>query len=238
MRTYRTSAGPFTERPYYELHQIEDICGDELRKVGLYPEKPGPVRIDRFIEKRFGVPPAYEELPKGLLGYTRFGPRGVEEIVVSRTLAEQGTRVSERQVSSTLAHEGGHGLLHAHLFVLERARLQSLFGDDLDPKLPKILCRGPAAPEAARERRQYDGRWWEFQANQTIGALLLPRDLAVAALNGLLARQGTFGRDMLPPERRREATERLSEVFDVNPAVAKIRLQDLFPEESAAQLTL
>ena len=30
---------------------------------------------------------------------------------------------------------------------------------------------------------RYDGRWWEFQANQAMGAALLPRKLVEVALD-------------------------------------------------------
>ena len=50
MRTYRTNAGPVRERPYYKLHEIEDICAEALRQVELYPSAPEPIRIERFIE--------------------------------------------------------------------------------------------------------------------------------------------------------------------------------------------
>src|SRR6266849_9353907 len=113
---------------------------DELQKINLYPAVPSPVRIDRFVEKRFGVVPTYEDLPSGLLGFTRFGSKGVEEIVVAKALDHEGTQPAERRLRTTLAHEGGHGLLHAHLFVLG-SRPDSLFGDGLAHDAQKILCR-------------------------------------------------------------------------------------------------
>jgi len=73
MNTYRTHKGPFKERPYFKDQEIETICADELKAVGLFPATPSPIRIDRFIEKRFGVVPSYEDLGKGILGLTRFG---------------------------------------------------------------------------------------------------------------------------------------------------------------------
>ena len=238
MKTFRANSGPFQERPYYELQEIENICADELRKAGLYPSNPSPIRIDRFIEKRFQIVPIYDSLSPNLLGYTKFGPRGVEEIVVSRALAEDGNKVAERQMNSTLAHEAGHGLLHAYLFALEPVRYRSLFGVDLDPKTPKILCRGEVAESGGRGKRPYDGKWWEFQANQAIGAMLLPRALVADCLDSFLTRKGKFGVGILPSERRSEAVRRLSETFDVNPAVARIRLEDVFGEGDSSQLTL
>jgi hypothetical protein len=88
MKTFRAKTGPFAEQPFYEPAEIESICSDELRKLNLYPSDPARIRIDRFIEKRFGVQPKYEDLPAGLLGFTRFGTKGVEEIVDGMVLHE------------------------------------------------------------------------------------------------------------------------------------------------------
>ena len=116
MKTFRTNAGPFMEKPFFKPEDFERICQDELEQHGLFPSEPAPVRIDRFVEKRFNIRPSYEDLPMGLLGFTLFGPKGVEEIVVSKALDEESTQVAERRRRTTLAHESGHGLLHAHLF--------------------------------------------------------------------------------------------------------------------------
>ena len=74
------------------------------------PQK--PIRVDRFIEKRYRIVPQYEDILDGILGFTRFGAKGPEEVVVSRSLSEEGSRVAERRMNSTLAHEAGHMLLH------------------------------------------------------------------------------------------------------------------------------
>ena len=128
MKHLRSNAGPFAERPYYKDQEIEHICGDALRKVALFPSSPQAIRIDRFIEKYFSVVPAYEDLPEGVLGLTRFGQSGVQEVVVAKSLDEDTGTVAERRVRTTLAHEGGHGLLHTHLFVLATPS-RNLFGD-------------------------------------------------------------------------------------------------------------
>lgn len=238
MKTYRARTGPFPERPYYEAQDIEDICTDELRKAGLYPSDPTPIRIERFIEKRFGITPVYDDLPKGLLGFTKFGPQGLEDIVLSRALAEEQSKVAERRINTTLAHEAGHGLLHAHLFVLGTPP-KSLFGDGVDEQVPKILCRNDAIPGVwTPKETSYDGRWWEYQANRAIGALLLPRALVDKALDKLLVARGLFGRKVLEAHRREKAEQLLAEVFDVNPVVARIRIGEAYPESDEAQLTL
>lgn len=234
MKTYRKQSGPFTERPFYELHDIENICSEELKSAGLHPSEPSPIRVERFIEKRFKVNPVYEDLPDGILGYSRFGKAGLEGIVISRALAEDQSRSTERRVTTTLAHEAGHALLHAHLFALGMPQ-PGLFGSEITT--PKILCRNESMP-AMNSGKKYDGRWWEFQANQAIGALLLPRALTVKALEPLLDASGILGASQeLPAGRREEAVILLSKVFDVNPIVARIRLEELYPS-GGEQLTL
>jgi hypothetical protein len=236
MKIFRTTAGPFAERPYYDLDEIERTCSSELREAGLYPNSPQPIRIDRFVERRFGVTPEYEDLAPGVLGWTKFGPKGVEAIVVARALSEEQSRVAERRISTTLAHEAGHGLLHAHLFVLGAETL-SLFGRDGDVEPQRILCREESGTKTASPP-SYSGQWWEFQANQAMGALLLPKRLVEVALAEFLAPQGTLGERILLEVHREDAARLLTETFDVNPVVARIRLANLYPQGRLDQLTL
>jgi len=241
MKTFKVKTGPFTERPFYTDQEIDSICTDELRRVGLFPSSPEPVRIDRFVEKRFGVVPQYEDLPQGLLGFTKFGPKGVEAIAVSRLLSEENSKVAERRINTTLAHEGGHGLLHAHLFALElRASVLPLFEGIIDQKQQKILCRTDGVQGTGRgeEVISYNGRWWEYQANRMIGALLLPRTLVPQALETLLEGRGTLGMKALNSANRSEAVRILADIFDVNPVVARIRLAEVFPPATEGQLAL
>lgn len=235
MKTMRTAAGPLPERPYFSLDEIEQLAADELRAAGLYPASPSPVRIERFIERRFQVTPIYEELPEDVLGYTRFGERGVLTIVVSRALSEEGTRRSERRLSTTLGHEAGHGLLHTYLFALS-GQSRPLF-DDEDVNPTRILCRQQQILAPTSERR-YDGRWWEFQANQCMAALLLPRPLVVESVQPLVRVEGLMGRTVLPEALREEAVRHVAEVFEVNPIVARIRIGEMYPQGSEQQMAL
>lgn len=228
--------GGIARRPCYKDDEIERIAETELDRVGLLPSSPQAIRIERFVEKRFNIGGVqYEALPPGVLGYTRFGPNGVESIVVARQLTEEETRVAERRINTTLAHEAGHGLLHAHLFVLDRFS-DSLFGDEDDVTSDRILCRDDV--DLVGRRRTYDGRWWEYQANRMIGALLLPRTLVRVALEPFLVPTGNLGLPMLPSERSRDAVRMLSDIFDVNPVVVEIRVQQLFGSAGSSQLVL
>ena len=233
MKTIRAKTGPFATRPHFSLAEIERTCAAELRALGLFPADPKPVRIERFIEKRFGISPTYEDLPGGVLGFTRFGAKGVEEIVVAAALEETGGRTNSRRVRTTLAHEAGHGLFHAYLFATGE-KPAALF-EDPDTS-PQILCRDlPGEQPAARG---YDGRWWEFQANKAIGALLLPRSLAEKVVQQFCQPGGLLGLPVLPNHRREAAARALVDTFDVNPIVARIRLGELMLVETGGQLSL
>lgn len=233
MKYIPTSAGPFPERPYFTDNEIETICVEELMAVDLLPGRPEPVRIERFIEKRFGVCEEYEDLGDGILGMTQFGPKGVQRIIIARSLEEEGTEVAARQIRTTLAHEAGHGLLHAAMF--SDNTQQKLFGDLRDPGTPKVLCRTIAMESGIR---QYKGEWWEFQANRVIGGLLMPRDLVISVLKKYLVLNGSLGTLSVNRFAQEEASKVLAEVFNVNPAVSRIRLEILFPSEGSSQLYL
>jgi hypothetical protein len=228
MRTFRSKSGPFAERPHFEPIEIDRICADELRKAGLYPNSPEAIRVDRFVEKRFGVVPEYENLPDGVLGYTKFSKRGVDAIVISAALDAETSTAAERRVRTTLAHEAGHGLLHAYLFALDEKPLHLFDADSHSDH--QILCRDVQGDE--RKSRAYDGRWWEFQANRAMGGLLCPRELVHEALKPFLVPRGSLGNVTLD-EKYREGTARtLAQIFDVNPIVAKIRINELYPTET------
>ena len=210
MKIVRSLTGPFSEKPVFTQADIENVCESELMKADLYPAKPEPVRVERLIEKRFGISVEYSDLPEGVLGYTAFGESGVQAIVVSRVLGENVSVVARRRINTTLAHEAGHGFLHAYLYGLaSKSDIFSIATDDTDGR-PKILCRDGAAG------------WSEVQANMAMGSLLLPeglvKDALVQFMDGQRLREGV----------EVKAAAILSETFDVNPVVARIRLSALF----------
>lgn len=228
MKTFRTKSGPFSQRPHFEPAEIERICDDELRKTGLYPTSPQGIRIDRFIEKRFKISHEYQQLPDGVLGYTRFSKSGVEAIIISAALEAENGKVSERRVRTTLAHEAGHGLLHAYLFALDE-KPGHLFDADSHAD-HKILCRDVKEDEG--QKRAYDGRWWEFQANRAMSALLCPRGLIHDAMKPYMRPIGSLGALALNENQRAEAIRSVADIFDVNPVVARIRVNEMFPPET------
>jgi len=234
MKTFRSKSGPFTERPHFQPSEIDQICANELRAEGLFPGSPEPVRVDRFVEKRFGIVPHYEDLPDGVLGFTTFSKNGVEAIVVSAALDADGGKVAERRIRTTLAHEVGHGLLHGYLFALNERPLYLFDADSHSDD--QILCRDVQGEEA--KSRAYDGRWWEFQANGAIGGLLCPRTLVREAVEPFLLASGSLGAVILDEKRREAAIRSLADIFDVNPIVMRIRINQLYPRQNQEQLHL
>ena len=237
MKTIHAKSGPLPKRPYYKDYEIEQTCTEELRRMGLLPDVPSPIRIDRFIEKRFGISHQYENLPSGILGFTRFNSNGVEAIIVSDTLDSESeqSKSTERRLRTTLAHEAGHGLLHAQLFAQE-TKGKDLFDKDHD-ETPRIFCRD-TVPNNNPAQKKYDGKWWEFHANKAMAALLMPKILVEKAMIPFLTVGGFLGGGILTKEKSEEAAVSLAEIFDVNPVVARFRIADLYPLTGSGQLSL
>ena len=221
MRKVSTPSGPFPFQLYFEdLGEIDEICFEALKRQSLLPSSPAPIRIERFVEKEFKTALRYEDLGPDNLGCIVFNPSGaVEAIVISRFLEEQNTIPARRRARSTVAHEAGHGLLHGSLFI------DGNF-PDLGENQRRILCRSEDI--LVETPRSYRGRWWEFQANQAIGSLLLPRLLVNAFLDQSGIEPDSSGNRTLSPAQRESLAKKAAVVFDVNPIVARIRLDSFF----------
>jgi len=222
MREIPSPEGPYRSRLVYTVDEIDRICSDALRQVELLPQGPQKIRIERFLEKYFKVVAVYEDLEEGVLGGTFFADNGrVTRIVISKEL-EQDVRLP-----STLAHEGGHGLLHAILFI--DPQKSSLFGRGKFE--PKIMCR---SEDIRAARKAYDGKWWEWQANRAISGLLLPKKLVANAMEGFL--EETVLTHRLPESNRKRAEKHVADVFGVSITVARIRLEEMFEPNEASLL--
>jgi hypothetical protein len=184
---------PFLSDPFLPEQRIDQACSDALVAVDLMPQEPAPIRIDRFVEKHFGITIQYDDLQtrfgEGVMGACRFNRDGtVAEIIVEVTLGEDDSKIAGKRVRSTMAHEGGHGLFHGNLFA-EVFRAE----DDLKSGLVKVdRCAGVTSDGFACRTigeggggRRYD--WWEVQANKAIGALLLPRRLVDPFVREIMA---------------------------------------------------
>src|SRR6202795_2970184 len=208
MHKVPTPSGPHPFQLYFDdLGEIDEICLEALKSQSLLPSKPAPIRIERFVEKQFRTPLRYEDLGPDNLGCTIFNSSGaVEAILVSRSLEEQNTTPARRRVRSTVAHEAGHGLLHGPLFI----------GDnfpDRGENQRRILCRSEDI--LVETQWSYRGRWWEFQANQAIGSLLLPRLLVNAFLDQSGIEVGSSGSRSITPAHRESLATNDTVTFDM-----------------------
>jgi hypothetical protein len=66
----------------------------------------------------------------------------------------------------------------------------------------------------------------------------MPRRLVEQALEGFCGVAGSLGHRTLVADKREVAIQALSTTFDVNPVVARIRLEEVFPRKNDAQLLL
>ena len=226
MRKVPTPSGPYPFQLYFEdLGEIDEICLEALKIQSLLPSRPAPIRIERFVEKQFKTPLIYEDLGPEYLGCTIFNSSGaVEAILISRSLEEQNTMPARRRVRSTVAHEAGHGLLHGSLFMDSNSA--DLLNGTVGKNHRRILCRSEDI--LVDTQRSYAGRWWEFQANQAIGSLLLPRLLMNAFLDQSGITPASVESRILTSAERDLLVKKAAVTFDVTPVVVRIRLDSLF----------
>lgn len=224
MKRIPTAAGPYTIRLYYSDGEIEEICSNALAETGYLPSQPQPILIDRFIEKKFNLKQIIcKPLPAGCLGYTTFGPTGVNQVYIAPYDEDSTLSVQEhRRINSTLAHEAGHGLFHTELHVGGFLREESS-KEHPHVTRDRILCRTEHL--ITPPKQPYSGEWWEFQANRAIGALLMPRQLFLQFMEPYLKQTGTRSIDQLSSKVQREAIKKTAGVFDVNEEVARIRIE-------------
>lgn len=233
MRSANQPSGPFRERLYFEALEIDDICHDALKAAGYLPDFPKEINVERFVEKHFACECGYENLPEDVMGFTAFNQKGKVISIRVQSRLEDGSRTGVHRVRSTWAHEAGHGLLHAVLFI-EIPGSPTLFQcTDSNVSDNRILCR---SADIRPVGSGYDGRWWEWQANRCIGSLLLPKGLVRQSLAALLETSIVTQKPNLPPARRDKAVELVSTVFNVSALASKIRLEEMFPSGDSKQL--
>jgi hypothetical protein len=228
MKIIRTPGQGLGQRLIFDEHEFDLIGLQALRDAGCIPSIPGPVRIDRFVEKYFKLTLDYQDLGSGVLGATAFAKTGrVCGMAVAKALA---TEESQNLFRSTVAHEAGHGLLHPILF-MEDSSQGGFRIDNADTKSRRILCR--ANDIKPGQGRGYDGRWWEYQANRMIGSLLLPRPLVQQAVEPYLTRAAVTGTPSLLSANREVAVAYVANIFQVSPIVAMIRLGEVYPQNDS-----
>lgn len=234
MNYIRAKSGPFPWRLWVTPEDVENLCRDALKEVSLYPDSPAPIRIERFLEKRFDVTAYYVEMPDAYLGCAQFDEYGLKKVCISKHLGETSSQSSQRRGRSTIAHEAGHGLLHWELWAQkfhERQQME-LIGFDAAKPYEGIGETGFNCGSAALGINPYEEEgkqrspWWEVQANMAMAALLLPWPLVTRAAHGY--RPAIQAEHHLSAKTRliEAACRELAGVFDVNPVMVRYRLQN------------
>lgn len=226
-----TGSSAFSQVIYFKPGEIDRMCEAELRKANCLPDTPQPVDVELFIEKHFGCTIDFSDIAEGVLGFTFFDKKGKPQVVGVSPSLDDGTATGRRRTRSTFAHEAGHCMMHPILFMENST--PSLLGQNLDFEQKRILCR---ESDLQNTKAQYNGRWWEYQANCAIGGFLLPKGLVMTATDGFLTPAGLLGIKVLPELQREAAARNISDVFDVSLAVARIRLTQIYPSETQETL--
>jgi hypothetical protein len=238
MRIKKDQSSPWGQRLFFEDREFESMM-DELRlKAGdnSFVEGSG-IDVDLILLRVLGIEPDYVDLPENVLGRVLFSVAGKAEIQISRKLADDAENdvVSRRRLRMTLSHECGHASCHSLLFVGDTATI-SFFEEIKAPKKPPILCR-----ESTIDKPGYSGEWWEFQANQCMVALLLPRKLFSTKVRAQfeLFKIPSFT-EAIRAKLDNNIIHNLADIFDVNPISILFRMEKFgfIPKKGQSSLAI
>ena len=239
MRSWSDPASPWRKQLRFETHEFESMM-DELRdRAGGHCFVSGKgVDVDLVLLRGVGTEADYVDLPDGILGRTVFEEDGGVKIEISRSLSDRAETdpIARRRLRTTAAHECGHVTCHRSLYVRDTETL-SLFSPEagsvrIAPK--PIMCRNETVVH-----RGYSGQWWEYQANQCMSALLMPRKLFTASVRQLLATQALESFEAGIRRGLGEALVRqIASDYDVSLEAALYRLEELGFVPRVGQATL
>jgi len=226
VRRFRDKDG---EQIWFENGEIETAMEAELRKASMMCSVDAPVvELDGFIEGHLGASlDPYAELDARELGYTEFFEKHPPKVSINRTLT--GSALDEDETPpgilgryrATLAHEAAHVILHRRLFDAVAGNM-SLFGEeDARQRLSRLqkCFKRNVSFGTVTDRREY-------QANQGMAALLMPRPVFLEVAHREI-RRVMPGRDDVSVGEERNVIEPLSRLFQVSKQAARIRLETL-----------
>ena len=219
-RSKTRDTGPFLRNEFIPDKRIVRIALEQLTACRLLPDAPGPVAVEKFCDRKWGVPEDYQALDSDVMGLTAFTYKGLDRIVINTVLEEDSSPTGRRRMRSTLAHEVGHAVLHEDLFVekliFERNQGE-LFGA-LNRSAPSaIVCRNNDI-FGAPQRTQ----WWEIQANKFMAAVLLPEPLFLQVVTALVAYDDKKARPHERVTRYYGTIDTISTTFNVSREMARI----------------
>lgn len=228
MRSWYDSKSPWKKQLRFDEQEFETMM-DELRfRAGGDCFRPSRgVDVDLVILKSFGVEPDFVDLPAGMLGRTKFFSDGRILIEVSRSLSDMAENdiLSRRRLRTTLAHECGHVACHSCLYVQDCETLPLFPASQPTDQAFRsaIMCRHEGVGQSG-----YRGEWWEYQANQCMAALLLPRALFSSSVRRELAECDVPSfEEGIRQGRGEELVRVLSREYDVSGSATLYRLQAL-----------
>jgi hypothetical protein len=208
--------GRFPLRPHYEIDELEAECEQIIMSFLLtrYGQYAIPVPTDALVallERDAAEVNLYCDLSaegEEVHGLTEFSPGQKPNVSIARELSFQHWR--EHRKRSTLPHEYGHVHWHAWLFdrYCKRNERHKCLRDEI------VTASG-------------DVDWMEWQAGYISGAMLMPRSrmqLHVAAVRSERGIEGHLAEDSIEGQ---VLIQRTSELFNVSPEAADVRLRQL-----------
>ena len=218
----------FGQRLYFEPHEFDQMMDDLRIRAGadVFREGSG-IDVDLVLYKAFDLEADYVDLPAGVLGRTILDRMGRARVEVSRDLDEAAASddLARRRLRTTLAHEVGHVACHPTLFIEDTATM-SLFPENGASEQDGILCREASVGDF--DERRYRGEWWEYQANQCMAALLLPRKIFLEKADNAIESMGAVSFNEAVRRGSGEKVVRtLSNCFDVSQEAVFYRLKGL-----------
>ena len=232
MKLIKDKTGCYPRRLWFEEGEIEGIAEKHRQDLGRSIGETDSLAlpVDRFIEiylpKALGseiVLDPYADLRStegpNVLGATYFHDDHLEVKIDQRVTKEAERTGQWGRYNATGAHEGGHCILHLVIFQ-DDPNQESLFKSE---RTRKISCLQRTI------EGEYTGEWWEYQANQIMANLLMPRELF---LQHLVRERNAYGiRDNVGLVRNRHLLDavvgHLARTFEASRQAVRIRLKEL-----------
>lgn len=167
--------------------------------------------LGRMVFQEIESVPVY--LPKEKYADYLYAKRGT--LLIDNTLLDDR---KEYRLRSTIGHECGHWVFHLDYYMGKNKRNYQKNAQPLEFTGCKKTDIEGGAEIAGRRRLTTDADWLEHHAKYFSAAVLMPKTPFLQAVSELT------DRDRLPET---ELAEKLAVVFQVPPASAKIRLQQL-----------
>lgn len=218
-------------RVWYDDDEIESIVESELAKAGLLPSLESPVvNVERFVESHLNVQfDPYASLPADTLGQTDFRVGDRPRVMINADLTGAALDDEDSPLGlrgrwrATVAHEGCHVILHRCLFNLNSSQ-GSLFDMSERGEAPPMRLQRCLKRDVTYGRMASD--WREFQANQGMAAMLMPKSVFADACRAEFTRLGVVRVDQRTPLADTLA-RRMAALFQVSRQAAAIRLGTL-----------